>query len=359
MTSSVSLQLPPRDTPFGKLFLDSQFMHYPKWAPKSTNLAGQTAIITGASTGLGLEAGRQMLGFGLSRLIIAVRSPAKGESAAAGLRKRYPKARIDVWELEMESYKSVQAFAARVDTELTRIDTVILNAGMIGNTFQTSPETGHERTVQVNYLSTFLLAILLLPLLKKKAKARGNSQGSSAPAPTPHLTIVNSGVSLGSKHLWEDMRPLLPVFDDTARIAWDSVERYWSSKLLGQLFFVKLFPYVSSDDVVFNMVDPGYIRGTSLQREVSDRDYIIAFVVWLTKAITGRRLTVGGSTYVDAAVVRGKESHGCFIMDWEVRPFALFAYTDKGKENIDVLWKETLEEFKFANVEGILKSLKE
>ncbi|CAK7212787.1 hypothetical protein SBRCBS47491_001580 [Sporothrix bragantina] len=355
MTSSVSLQLPPRDLSFGKLFLDSQFRYYPKWAPKSTNLTGQTAIITGASTGLGLEAGRQMLGFGLSRLIIAVRSPSKGESAAADLRKSFPKARIDVWELEMESYKSVQAFAARVDTELTRIDTVILNAGMIGDTFQTSPETGHERTVQVNYLSTFLLAILLLPILKTK----GRSSGSASGRHTPHLTIVNSGVSLGSKHLWEDTRPLLPAFDDTSKIEWDSVERYWSSKLLGQLFFIKLFPYVSSDDVIFNMVDPGYIRGTSLQREVSERGYIIAFVVWLSKAITGRRLTVGGSTYMDAAVVRGKESHGCFIMDWEVRPFAIFAYTDKGKENIDVLWRETLEEFKFANVKDILKSLKD
>ncbi|CAK7265427.1 hypothetical protein SEPCBS57363_001578 [Sporothrix epigloea] len=349
MSSSVSLQLPPRDLSFGKILFDSQFLHYPKWAPKSTNLTGQTAIITGASAGLGLEAGRQMLDFGLSRLIIAVRSTTKGEDTADGLRKSYPKARIDVWELEMESYKSVQAFAARVDKELPRIDTVILNAGMIGDTFQTSPETGHERVIQVNYLSTFLLAILLLPVLKAKGR---NSGGT-----TPHLTVVNSGVSLGSTHPWENTRPLLPAFDDTSVMEWDSTERYQSSKLLGQLLFIKLFPYVSSDDVIFNMVDPGYIRNTSLQREVTERGYLISFLLWLSKAIAGRRLTVGGSTYLDAAVVRGKESHGCFIMDWELRPFAIFAYTQKGKENIELLWKETLEEFEFADVQGILASL--
>ncbi|CAK7205283.1 hypothetical protein SEUCBS139899_008052 [Sporothrix eucalyptigena] len=348
MTSSVSLQLPPRNISFGKLFLDSQFLNYPKWAPKSTNLTGQTAIITGGNAGLGLEAGKQMLAFGLSRLVIAVRSPAKGEAAAAGLRKSFPKARIDVWNLEMESYKSVQAFAARVDSELTRIDIVLLNAGIVGDKHGISKETGHERVMQVNYLSTFLLAILLLPVLKTKGRANKS---------LPHLTIVNSGVSLGSKHPWEDTRPLLPAFDDLKVMPWDPVERYWSSKLLGQLFFIKLFPYVSSDDVVFNMVDPGYIRGTGLQREVSDRGVVAAIAIWLIQGITGRRVSVGASTYVDAAVVRGQESHGCFIMDWDLRPFAKFAYTAKGKENIEVLWQETLEEFKFANVESILKSL--
>ncbi|CAK7264713.1 hypothetical protein SEPCBS119000_001134 [Sporothrix epigloea] len=351
MTSSVSLQLPPRDLSFGRILFDSQFLHYPKWPPRSTDLSGQTAIITGASAGLGLEAGRQMLGFGLSRLIVAVRSPAKGEDAAAGLRKAHPKARIDVWELEMESYKSVQAFAARADRELPRIDTVILNAGIIGDTFQTSPETGHERVIQVNYLSTFLLAILLLPVLKTKGRSSGGT--------TPHLTIVNSGVSLGSTHPWEDTRPLLPAFDSTAKMEWDSTERYQSSKLLGQLLFIKLFTFVSPDDVIFNMVDPGYIRNTSLQREVTERGYIVSLLLWLSKAIAGRRLTVGGSTYLDAAVVRGKESHGCFIMDWEVRPFAIFAYTQKGKENIEVLWRETMEEFQFADAQGILQSLQE
>lgn len=350
MTSSVSLQLPPRNISFGKLLLDSQFLHYPKWAPRSTNLAGKTAIITGASAGLGLEAARQMLGFGLSRLIVAVRSQTKGEDAAAGLRKSFPKARVDVWLLEMESYKSVQAFAARIDAELPRVDIVLLNAGMVGDAFQISSETGHERVIQINYLSTMLLAILLLPILKTKAKTTG-----TGPA---RLTIINSGVSLGSKHPWEDIRPLLPSFDDTAIQPWDSVERYWSSKLLGQLFFIKLFPYISTDDVIFNMVDPGWIRGTLLQREIEGRSAVTATILWFIKGIVGRRVSVGASTYVDAAVVRGKETHGCFLMDWDVRPFALFAYTDKGKENIEVLWKETLAEFKFAGVEDILASLK-
>ncbi|ERT03313.1 hypothetical protein HMPREF1624_01624 [Sporothrix schenckii ATCC 58251] len=353
MTSSVSLELPPRNIGFGRLFLDSQFMHYAKWPPKSTNLNGQTAIVTGASTGLGLEASRQLLALGLSRLVVAVRSVDRGEAAAAALRTSFPRARIDVWHLEMESYKSVQAFAARVAAELPRVDVVLLNAGIVSETFQRSPETGHERVVQVNYLSTFLLAILLLPTLT--AHARSRTSGTGGPA---RLTIVNSGVALGSQHPWDATRPLLASFDDTARQAWDGVERYWSSKLLGELLFIKLFPLVRADDVVFNLVDPGLVRGTLLNRDTAARGKGLALALWLVKAVTGRSLKAGGSTYVDAAVVRGKETHGCFIMDWQVRPFADFAYTAKGKENIEVLWQETLAEFKFAGVEEILASLK-
>ncbi|KIH86461.1 short-chain dehydrogenase/reductase family protein [Sporothrix brasiliensis 5110] len=350
MTSSVSLELPPRSIGFGRLFLDSQFMHYAKWPPKSTNLHGQTAIVTGASAGLGLEASRQLLDVGLSRLVVAVRSVDRGEAAAAALRTSFPRARIDVWHLEMESYTSVQAFAARVAAELPRVDVVLLNAGIVSDAFQRSAETGHERVVQVNYLSTFLLAILLLPTLTAKAR----TSGTGTPA---RLTIVNSGVALGSQHPWDATRPLLASFDDTARQPWNGVERYWSSKLLGQLLFIKLFPLVRTDDVVFNLVDPGLVRGTLLNRDTAQRGKAVALALWLVKAVTGRSLKAGGSTYVDAAVVKGQETHGCFIMDWQVRPFADFAYTAKGKENMEVLWQETLAEFKFAGVEDILASL--
>lgn len=186
--------MPPRTIGFGPLLLDSQFLHFAKYPPKSTNLAGQTAIVSGASVGLGLEAAHQLLGLGLSRLIVAVRSQSRGDAAAESLRKAYPKARVDVWLLEMESYKSVQAFAARVDSGLTRIDITILNAGMLSNDFALAEETGHERVVQINYLSTFLLTILLLPIIKAKAKANNNGTSPG------RLTVVGSGVALASKH---------------------------------------------------------------------------------------------------------------------------------------------------------------
>lgn len=307
MSSSKSMDSKPLEGGWWPIFLKSQFCFTPNWAPKNTDLSGQVAIITGATTGIGLVCARQMLDFKLSHLIIAVRSPKKGEGVAAEFRKKYSKATIEVWPLEMESYQSIQDFARRVEKGLSRINIAILNAGIMALNFEATPSTGHEKVIQVNYLSTVLLAILLLPIMKAKHPA--NSPG--------RLTIVNSGVSLASKYPWKGNRPLLPSFDDTSIMEWDPAERYWTSKLLGQLFFIKLFPYVSADDVVFNMVDPGYIRSTDLQREAGG---ILSVFFWLTKVITGRSLAAGASTYVDAAVVKGRESHGCFVMDWEIRP---------------------------------------
>ncbi|OAA56198.1 NAD(P)-binding domain protein [Niveomyces insectorum RCEF 264] len=350
-STSLSLEATPTTSSFGAIFFGSQFLNFPKWPPRSTDLSRQVAVVTGATSGLGVEAARQLLDFHLSHLILAVRSVQRGEAVAASFRTAYPDATIEVWPLEMESYVSVQAFARRVDEELSHVDIVLLNAGIVNYDFERVEETGHEKVIQVDYLSTMLLAILLLPIIKKKRTA-AKQGGGGRPA---RLTIVNSGVSLASKHEWEDMRPLLTVFDDTGLLAWNGAERYWSSKLLGQLFFIKLFPYVSADDVVFNMVDPGLVRDTGLSRNTRGAS---VFILWLMKRIAGRSLAAGASTYIDAAVIRGKESHGCFLMDWDIRAFAHFAYTPKGQNAMETLWKETLGEFKFANVDRILASLK-
>src|SRR6187549_1095540 len=108
----VSKDLQPSTTPFfPNIFVNNQFRAKPQWPPPTTNLSKHTAIITGSNTGLGYEAAAQLLGLKLSRLILAVRSPEKGEAAATNLRKLSPKATIEVWDLGMSSYDSIQTFA--------------------------------------------------------------------------------------------------------------------------------------------------------------------------------------------------------------------------------------------------------
>lgn len=76
--------------------------------------------------------------------------------------------------------------------------------------------------------------------------------------------------------------------------------------------------YVSAEDVIVNLVCPGLVKGTELQREWPKA------VMWIAKtftAIPARSTEVGASTYVDAVVVKGKESHGSFLMSWKVAPY--------------------------------------
>ncbi|KAF7960487.1 hypothetical protein EAE96_000167 [Botrytis aclada] len=92
----------------------------------------ETIIITGANTGLGLEAARHVSRLNARLLILAVRSQSKGEAAKASILASTgrPESSIEVWSLDMQSVSSIQAFSSKVD-KLPRVDAVLANAGIV------------------------------------------------------------------------------------------------------------------------------------------------------------------------------------------------------------------------------------
>lgn len=117
------------------------------------SLAGKTVIVTGASAGLGLETSRQYLQFGVSHLVLAVRSTTRGLQAAKDLKadptvlQVNPDARVDVWELDMEDWSSALAFVNKAKAELQSLDVLMLSAGMTSLDYVRS-KAGHERNIQ-------------------------------------------------------------------------------------------------------------------------------------------------------------------------------------------------------------------
>lgn len=306
--SSSSLT-PSNKSSFG-VFIESQFRTKPKPIPSTTSFAGQTILITGSSGGIGLAASQAMLEHKLSHLIMAIRTISKGEAAAAPLRRAFPDARIDLWALDMTSYESVQSFARRCATELPQLDAVVLNAGCTRQEFtRCNNANGHEEVFLVNYLSTALLASLLLPVLKANANTRLRPG---------RLTIVSSGLGLLSKFPNRDSIPLIPSFDDSND--WGTAaasERYSTSKTLVLMFVQKLGEINSPSDVIINAVDPGFVSGSGLQSKLSTP---VRLAFGAVKAISGRSLMDGASTYVDAVALKGEETHGSFVMDWKIKP---------------------------------------
>lgn len=145
-------------------FCYRQWFVQPSPVPANINLAGETAIVTGADVGLRTEASKQFVAHTISRIILAVRNAQRGEEARMELRKVDPECIFEAWELEQNSFASIVAFGKRAQT-LDRVDMVILNAGVMKKEYIKSP-TGYELHLQVNYLSTALLSLLLLPPLK-------------------------------------------------------------------------------------------------------------------------------------------------------------------------------------------------
>lgn len=298
----------PLNSSYPSILLKSQFFQKAQFPPKDTDLSGKVAIVTGANQGLGFESARQFLSYKLSHLIITVRSEEKGKATIAKLQKEYPNADIKAWLLDMYSYDSIQTFVKRVETELPRLDIAVLNAGRSKTTFELVPSTGHEENLQVNYLSTIFLATLLLPSLKSKS-----------PHGTPgRLSIVSSSTAMFPSFANSKQSPLLKSFDDIKTGPAEGLEAYATSKLLVQLFVYKLVDYVSADDVVINLIDPGMVRGTSLSRDLPK--ILMALIVGPVHYVVGRSVKDGASSYLDATITKGKESHGSFLMDWAIRP---------------------------------------
>ncbi|KAI1196687.1 retinol dehydrogenase 12 [Nemania serpens] len=325
-------------------FLHRQWLVHRKPVPAGTNLSSQAAIITGSNSGLGLEAGRQLLQLGLAHLVIAVRSQSKGDAAAEGLRREFPRAQISVFLLDMSSYDSIAAFAERCKS-LPRIDIVLLNAGLMGSkTFATSKDTGHEHASQINYISTALLTILLLPILKAKRIPE---------AKPPVLTIVTSDSAFWAS--LETRGVVLPQLDKPqgyAPMTW-----YQKTKLLQHFFVAKLAQEVDSRDVILNMVNPGMCAGTAFGDDKSGFSALLVGLFNVFKWLMARPVAVGASTYVDA-VVRGEESHGSYVSDWAIRPYPGILYTQEGGQLGERLWDETMKELDFADASDIIQRMK-
>ncbi|EQB56743.1 retinol dehydrogenase 12 [Colletotrichum gloeosporioides Cg-14] len=294
--------------------------------PEAINLKGQTGIITGSNSGIGLEAARQFLQKGVTHLILAVRSRSKGDNAAELLARQFPAADIQVWLLDMESDASVRSFARRCES-LERIDFLILNAGVGKMTFEKSNEgTGREVTLQVNYINTMLLAILMVPVLKANSQGRPN-----------RLIVVGSDMSYWAT-LPETSGSLLDALDTDE--GYNGMQHYGKTKLLLVMGIAKLSQTVTADKVIINYLNPGATKGTGLNREASGFWKIVPFFM---DRVIGREVVDSARQYLHSTVVLGKESHGSFT-DFVIRPYPKLMYTEAGRDKMNRLWDETLSE---------------
>lgn len=164
----------------------------------TTSYAGKTILITGATSGLGLEAAVKFASLGASRLILGVRSLSRGQVAKeqiyrrandiiaannSGSQRKFTEAQVVLYELDMLSFSSVKRFAEQVCAQEQNLHVAVLNAGIAAAGHEIVAETGFESTIQINVLSTALLAVLLYPKLQSTAKVTGR--------PT-HLEFVGS-----------------------------------------------------------------------------------------------------------------------------------------------------------------------
>src|SRR5271155_2447015 len=144
---------------------------------ETKSFKGKTVLITGANTGLGLEAAKKIASLNASKLIITARTMEKGQAAKTAieehvrLNSRTPVGEptiIEIFLLEMGDFQSVKTFAENINTKIKRLDAAILNAGLFNKAW-TKTVDGWEEVLAINTISTTLLGLHLLAKLSTTA----------------------------------------------------------------------------------------------------------------------------------------------------------------------------------------------
>ncbi|EJT97350.1 NADP-binding protein [Dacryopinax primogenitus] len=309
--------------------------------PPNTTLQGRSVLITGANVGLGFSAALLALQLGASPLYITCRSAEKGKKARDELladplvKKKNPRAIVKVYELEMSKWDGVTSFAKKFlddrQAASEALDIAILNAGMANLEHELAP-TGNEMVLQVNYLSTALLSLLLLPLLKKSITTEH----------TARLTFITSGSHKSTSLKHPPPNDVNYLTSLNAKKTFSAMNRYGLSQLLLILFLRDLCEKISSDKVIINNVCPGMIN-TSLDRKVP---WIMVLVIWAWKFTSGNPVEKGAQCYIAAVANVGPESHGLWYQRMMLTSYSDVVTGPESKVLRERIWGETMEQLR-------------
>jgi NAD(P)-dependent dehydrogenase (short-subunit alcohol dehydrogenase family) len=208
-------------------------------------------VMTGGTSGIGLEALRSMLDRGVKMPIIGVRDPSRVPADLKG--------RVEAGPLDLGRLASVRAFCASL--EGLKIDALVLNAG--GQiTRDAKSADGFERTFAVNHLAHYLMVRLLLSNLAENGRIMLTSSGTHDPAAKTPMPVPNHADARKLAYPETD-----PERDIKAGLA--GRRAYSSSKLCNVMTARELAVRTaeSRPDLAITALDPGFVPGTGLARD--------------------------------------------------------------------------------------------
>ncbi|TMW95755.1 hypothetical protein EJD97_008375 [Solanum chilense] len=225
---------------------------------------GLTAIVTGASSGIGAET-TLVLAMRGAHVVMAVRNVKSGEEVKDSVLKEIPHAKIDVMEMDLGSMESVRKFASEYNSTGYPLNILINNAGVMAPPFMLSQDN-IELQFATNHLGHFLLTNLLLQNLKNTAQA-SHKEGR----------IVNVS-SLGHRFTYREGIRFDKIND---KDSYTAILAYGQSKLANILHANELARHFKEEgaEITANSLHPGSIT-TNLLRHQS---LVEGLVNWIGK----------------------------------------------------------------------------
>ena len=236
-----------------------------------TGVSGKRVVITGATSGIGLAAAKQLAQLGADLAIVA-RSPERAAEAVVQISRGSPGgATPDVLIADLAVQAEVRQVAEEIARRYQRVQVLINNAGAMYTSRQLTPD-GVERTWAVNHLAPFALTTLLLDLLQSSAPARIITTSSAA-----HYNAQIPFDDLSAEHTYANM----------------GYRRYGESKLANILFTDELARRLEGSGVTANCFHPGFV-GTGFNH---NNGGFMRLAMWLGEMFA-RRPDQGAETLV-------------------------------------------------------------
>jgi retinol dehydrogenase-14 len=265
-------------------------------ARPAESLSGTTALVTGATSGIGFEASVKLARLGAEVLMVA-RDEVKGRAAVAEVKRRGGSSRVSLLRCDFAVQESIRSLASAVRSRHDRVHVLVNNAGGLSPTRQVTVD-GLERTFAVNHLGYFLLTNLLLDVLKASAPSR----------------IVNVS-SVGHNRGDLDFGNL-----QYEQGGYDMLKAYGRSKLANILFTTELARRLAGTGVTVNCLNPGAVATNIWSSAPWQARPVLAIMkLFMIKPQEGADRIVYLAANADVA----RESGGYFDKDLRVPPCPL------------------------------------
>jgi retinol dehydrogenase-12 len=207
-------------------------------SPTIAPMHGKTALITGASNGIGLATAHALAAAGAD-LVLVCRDANRGAAARAAIANTSRSDRVpDLVLADLESQAQIRRVSDEIKSRVDRLDVLINNAGSVFSKRELT-EDGVERTFALNHLAPFLLTNLLLDVVKA--------------APQGRIVTVSSEIHAG-KLDWDNLQ---------SERSHQFLKAYKATKTENILFSSELARRLAGTSVTANAVSPGRVGPAS------------------------------------------------------------------------------------------------
>ncbi|KAJ7162286.1 hypothetical protein C8R46DRAFT_955254 [Mycena filopes] len=307
-----------------------QFSTLPQVA--EADLTGKTVVVLGANVGLGFEAVKHFAAMKPGRIIMACRNQTKGEAALEKLKTETGYQNAELWLLDLADFASVRNFADKFERDGGRLDILVENAAITKFDYQATKD-GWESLLQVNFLSTALVALLLVPRMLQTAREH---------ATVPRIVTVTSELhhfAVIPKEVLEGGDVLATVGSAEYCTKEKMKSAYGVSKLFLIFFVRELNDRLGAAPLIVNTVNPGMCI-SELRRDFT---FPLSWFIWVVERIMAFTTEQGSRQLVFGAVGTQPSAdalRGAYINQSQVQEPSDAALNSKNQSRI---WDELVD----------------